>query len=236
MDTGQDRQPAVIIRHGTQPINNEAKEFWEQWGRLTKAAGVATDAELAKLLNISPPSVTGAKQREAIPLKWFQTVATMFGTSLDWLILGRQGAAPKQPVQSDREPVVYPARYKTSMTKGFGYEIDARAHRLGINKAYIEQYASENAFFIRMPDNSMSPAAKRNDLLLIDPVDNYEVGSGYAIAWGDQMTVRRYDTKPGKMVFTAINERYDTIEVDITDTKNHPRLIGKVVWLAREYW
>lgn len=207
-----------------------------QLDRIIKATGAATEAELAKILGITGPSITGAKRRKLIPLSWFQRTAEMFGSSLDWLILGRdQKHQPKPMVQTSSDAIVYPPRYASTISEDKKI-VDTKTHRIGISKTYLDQYASEQAFFVRMPDDSMAPGLRRNDLLLIDPCQDYVVGTAYAIAWGSHMIVRRYDLKPGMMVFTAIGEGYSSIEVPINDKSKHPSLIGRVAWMAREYW
>ncbi|MFR8275270.1 MAG: helix-turn-helix domain-containing protein [Desulfovibrio fairfieldensis] len=71
----------------------KANNFDVQFERILKATGSSSDAELARKLGISPPSVTGAKQRRSIPLTWLKTVAEVYGASLDWLMTGK-GSQP----------------------------------------------------------------------------------------------------------------------------------------------
>lgn len=72
----------------------KANNFDVQFGRILKATGSSSDAELARKLGISPPSVTGAKQRRSIPLTWLKTVAEVYGASLDWLMTGKGKPQP----------------------------------------------------------------------------------------------------------------------------------------------
>lgn len=66
----------------------KASDFDAQFTRILIATASSSDAELARKLGISPPSVTGAKQRRSIPLTWMKTVAEVYGASLDWLMTG----------------------------------------------------------------------------------------------------------------------------------------------------
>lgn len=66
-----------------------ADDFDAQFERLLKATHSASDAELARKLGISPPSVAGAKQRRSIPLAWLKTIGSVYGVSLDWLVRGK---------------------------------------------------------------------------------------------------------------------------------------------------
>ncbi len=72
----------------------KANNFDVQFERILKATGSSSDAELARKLGISPPSVTGAKQRRSIPLTWLKTVAEVYGASLDWLMTGKGKPQP----------------------------------------------------------------------------------------------------------------------------------------------
>lgn len=64
--------------------------------RLKISLGVKTDKELALILGLSPPSVSGWKKQNTIPYKECAKVALEKGISLDWFIFGK-GPDPVAP-------------------------------------------------------------------------------------------------------------------------------------------
>lgn len=58
-------------------------EFGIQYERILKATGATSDADLARVLNITQPSVCDTKARKSIPKAWLIKVHDMFGTSID---------------------------------------------------------------------------------------------------------------------------------------------------------
>ena len=66
-----------------------SKLFNAIYERLLEASGSKNDSELARVLNISPQSVNGARKRGEVPPAWVQSYAEMSGVSSDWLFFGR---------------------------------------------------------------------------------------------------------------------------------------------------
>lgn len=67
---------------------NPEESFERRYQRIMEASGVKTDAELARILEIQPPSITGAKKRRSIPMGWYEKISSTFGTDLNWLLYG----------------------------------------------------------------------------------------------------------------------------------------------------
>ncbi|MFP5258048.1 MAG: helix-turn-helix domain-containing protein, partial [Acidobacteriota bacterium] len=65
------------------------------FARAAKAAGLASQAELAGLLGVHRSAVTQAKRKDAVPKAWVLAVSRRTGADPDWLEFGRQrrGAA-----------------------------------------------------------------------------------------------------------------------------------------------
>ena len=66
-----------------------SKSFDAIYERLLKSSGAQNDSELARVLNISPQSVNGARKRGEVPASWVQFYAETSGVSSDWLFFGR---------------------------------------------------------------------------------------------------------------------------------------------------
>jgi Bacteriophage CI repressor helix-turn-helix domain. len=59
-----------------------------QLARLKAAAGVKTDTALAQALGLKQGSISNAKMRGTIPVKWFSTIANTFHVRYEWLESG----------------------------------------------------------------------------------------------------------------------------------------------------
>lgn len=62
--------------------------FDEIFGRLKLVFGVETDTDFARCMGFKQGSVSGAKQKKAIPPAWITEVALSKGVSADWLLTG----------------------------------------------------------------------------------------------------------------------------------------------------
>lgn len=62
--------------------------FEEILGRLKLVFGVETDTDFARCMGFKQGSVSGAKQKQAIPPAWIMEVAVSKGVSADWLLTG----------------------------------------------------------------------------------------------------------------------------------------------------
>jgi hypothetical protein len=65
-----------------------AKSFEDKLHRIMKASGATSDASLAKILHIKPPSVAAARKRQQIPTGWVELIASNYGVCADWLFFG----------------------------------------------------------------------------------------------------------------------------------------------------
>lgn len=83
-------------------MTSELSSFDSQLGRLKKAAQVASDTALARVLGITQGSISGAKGRGRIPSDWIKQIAVDFGVSSDWLFFGTgsmERAEEERPIQ-----------------------------------------------------------------------------------------------------------------------------------------
>ncbi|AAS97158.1 LexA family transcriptional regulator [Nitratidesulfovibrio vulgaris] len=77
-----------------------AKSFEAVLERLMVASGAKNDSDLARILGITPQSVSGARKRGEVPPVWIQSFAEKTGISSDWLFFGRQPeAVAMEPVR-----------------------------------------------------------------------------------------------------------------------------------------
>ena len=85
-----------------------SKSFDIIYDRLLKSSGTKNDSELARVLNISPQSVNGARKRGEVPPAWIQFYAETSGVSSDWLFFGRGPMRSGDTPIGDHEAVKQP--------------------------------------------------------------------------------------------------------------------------------
>lgn len=69
-------------------IDERSFDFNEVWGRIRKVTGWKRYGEFAEFLDIRSASVSGAKNRGAMPIEWALRVAQSRNISTDWLLTG----------------------------------------------------------------------------------------------------------------------------------------------------
>lgn len=82
--------------------------FEKRIQRLFQATGVQTDSELARVLDIQPPSVAGARKRQLLPGAWVEKIALDYGVCADWLLFGRGPMRPGEAVPTAQDSAPAP--------------------------------------------------------------------------------------------------------------------------------
>lgn len=83
--------------------------------------------------------------------------------------------------------------------------------------------------------NSMEPELKEGDVVLIDESKkDILAGSIYAVGIDDTIMVKRLEKRPKGLALLSENIKNETIYMEGEDL-NRVRLIGKVIWVGREF-
>lgn len=95
--------------------------------------------------------------------------------------------------------------------------------------------AADSMVLFQVAGHSMSPLLENGDTVMVDQSQN-EVISGHIYALGieDTVVVKRIEIEPGAMVLKSENPEYDTHRIPLHENANL-RVIGRVVWSAREF-
>lgn len=95
----------------------------------------------------------------------------------------------------------------------------------------------DKMILMKVHGNSMDPVICHGDMVLIDQGKTRILGHTiYAVGVNEEIYVKQVETLPGnRMLLRSLNERYDSIEVDLRgDMADSVRIIGKVIWWCRE--
>lgn len=212
---------------------NQDSGFDAFFARVREAAGIESQQELAALLGVNRSAVTQAKHR-GVPRSWADRVARVYGLDPEWLETGR--GDPRGPVRSDDFAAVPKVRARLCAGGGSfetGGEIEdyyAFRREWLARKGLASQMVLMDVF-----GNSMEPEIREGDTALIDQSQKGVIAGGiYAVGLEDTVMVKRVEKRPGALVLVSDNTDYAPIVLQGEEI-GQARIIGKVVWIGREY-
>jgi phage repressor protein C with HTH and peptisase S24 domain len=205
--------------------------------RVFEATGIASQTELASALKINRSAITQARKKNSIPDKWILQLYRIFGLNPKWLETGLGSTFLKQSVTDDSLFKNVP-KVKARLSAGGGsFEIGSEIKGYYsfrkdwlITKGNISKMVLMDIF-----GNSMEPEIKDGDTVLIDESQkDILAGAVYAVGVDDTIMVKRLEKHPNKLVLHSDNKEYAPIYLQ-GDEINSIRIIGKVVWVCREF-
>ena len=205
--------------------------------RLSEASDIRSQQDLARALGVNRSAVTQAKRRGLAPEKWVLRLAHDLGLSPEWLAEGRgfaRAAAPRHPAEHFFQVPKVAARLSAG---GGSFEVEARVRDYyAFQRDWLARKGTpERMVLMDVCGNSMEPELKEGDTVLVDQGQSAVMaGSIYAVGVEDTVMVKRLEKRPGALVLVSDNPDYDPIQLRGDELAN-VRLIGKVVWIGREY-
>lgn len=222
------------------------------FARAAKAAGLASQAELAGLLGVHRSAVTQAKRKDAVPKAWVLAVSRRTGADPDWLEFGRQrrgatgmaGAGERGRSGVSREEVlaadgVFAAvpKVRARLSAGGGsFEAGGEVEQFyPFRQDWLRAKGQPTRMVLMdVVGNSMEPEIRHGDMVLIDQGQTAVVAHGvYAVGLEDTVLVKRVEKRPGQLVLLSDNRDYAPI-VLAGDELDALRIIGRVLWVGRE--
>ncbi|WP_302736904.1 S24 family peptidase [uncultured Desulfovibrio sp.] len=250
--------------YAVKELIEEKKDFEAQFMRILEATGATTDADLARILGIQPPSITGAKKRRSIPKAWLEKVSAMFKISIDWLLYGDSRYETSLEQLKSKQP-----SKKVSIEKRIVEQVPVLSDGIDVDMMFIplvearlsagtgsletspdsdRKYAFRSDFLhrkgnpgqmvlMRVSGNSMEPEIKDGDVVLLDQGKKHILpGRMYAVGIEDAIYIKQIDTMPGKLVLKSMNPAFPPVEVDMRgDLAEQARILGQILWVGREY-
>lgn len=221
------------------------------WERIKSITGWSKHSDLAVFLNITGSTVSGARSRDSFPVQWAFKIAQDYNQSTDWLLTGEQEDTSKGNISSQSSEVkseattcacdvdlVFVPRVKAKLSAGNGSLLteDNIVAQYAFRSDWLHAKGQPTKMVILfVTGTSMQPEIYDNDMAMIDQSQVDVIpGKIYAIAVDDTIIVKYVDIEPGKIILRSENEKYPPIYIERKDT-NQIRILGKVVWTAREY-
>lgn len=215
--------------------------------RLKKAANVANDNELARLLGLSRQSIAKARATKNVPAAWIPKASATFGVSTDWLFFGngsmKAGSSfPLQPAPAqvcDVDLRLIPmAEARLSAGQG-SLETNANCERSYAFRMdfLLRKGDPDKMVLMRVAGDSMEPEIHDGDVVLLDQGQRDILpGKIFAVGFEESIYLKRIDMLPGKVILKSVNPAYPPLELDVRgDCCTYFRVIGKVLWSGREY-
>ncbi|MEW5772976.1 MAG: S24 family peptidase [Thermodesulfobacteriota bacterium] len=205
--------------------------------RLSETSDIRTQQDLAKALGVNRSAVTQAKRRGLAPEKWVLRLAHDLGLNPDWLASGRGFARASAPRPSAEDFFQVPKVAARLSAGGGSFEVEARVRDYyAFKRDWLARKGTpERMVLMDVSGNSMEPEIKEGDTVLVDQGQQAVMaGSIYAVGVEDTVMVKRLEKRPGTLVLVSDNPDYDPVLLRGDELAN-VRLIGKVVWIGREY-
>jgi phage repressor protein C with HTH and peptisase S24 domain len=227
----------LFIKRNNEPENTMSNSFDAFFRRLSEASDIRSQQDLARALGVNRSAVTQAKRRGLAPEKWVLRLAHDLGLSPDWLAAGR-GFARAGAAKHEAEDFFQVPKVAARLSAGGGsFEVEARVRDYyAFQRDWLARKGSpERMVLMDVSGNSMEPEIKEGDTVLVDQSQQAVMaGSIYAVGVEDTVMVKRLEKRPGTLVLVSDNPDYDPVLLRGDELVN-VRLIGKVVWIGREY-
>lgn len=205
--------------------------------RLSEAAGIGSQTELADALGVNRSAITQARKKDAIPSKWLLQMYRAYGLNPDWLEKGEGQAFIALSRSQNSESFRQIPKVKARLCAGDGsFEVGSEIESFFSFQAAWLQRKGAAAHMVLMDvfGNSMEPEIRDGDTVLIDKSQkDILAGAVYAVGIEDTIMVKRLEKHPQTLVLISDNKSYAPIHLKKEDM-NSVRIIGKVVWICRE--
>jgi len=205
--------------------------------RLAEATDIRSQQDLARALGVNRSAVTQAKRRGLAPEKWVLRLAHDLGLNPDWLAAGRGFARASAPRPSAEDFFQVPKVAARLSAGGGSFEVEARVRDYyAFKRDWLARKGSpERMVLMDVSGTSMEPEIREGDTVLVDQSQQgVMAGSIYAVGVEDTVMVKRLEKRPGALVLVSDNPDYEPVLLRGDELAN-VRLIGRVVWIGREY-
>ncbi len=211
---------------------NKFDEFFE---RLCSISNIKNQSDLSRALDVGRAAISLAKKKGVVPSRWILTLSSNFALNPLWLENGI-GECRFEDNESD---FVYIPKVAARLSAGGGSFLTENniESYYSFERTWIEKKgASKNMVLMGIVGNSMEPELHEGDTVLVNQnITNILSGAIYAVGIEDTVLVKRVEKLPQKIVLHSDNSEYTPIVLQGEEI-NSIRIIGKIIWTAREYF
>lgn len=194
-------------------------EFELSLRKLKEVTNTSTNAELAKVLEISPKTIYTWRERQNIPEKIFLKAR-----------------------QLSQKAVSLPTGYialkffdiEVSAGQGALVEKEEESSAMVFSEKFIRQdlgFNPNNIFLMPVRGDSMIPTLKNQSVVMVNRVDGFSTDGIYVFRYDNRLMVKRLQFLPNGIKVVSDNSAYEAWELGKEEIKgNDFEIIGEVVW------
>ena len=205
--------------------------------KISGALGLRNQNELSAVIGVNSSSITQARKRDKIPANWILQLCLKYGLNPNWLEKDI-GPAFIQPFNNAEEEFMQIPKVRARLCAGGGsFEVgsEIEGYYSFRNDWLSRKGNADKMVLMDIFGNSMEPELKEGDVVLIDESQkDVLAGSIYAVGIDDTIMVKRLEKRPKGLALLSDNTKNETIYMEGEDL-NRVRIIGKVVWVGREF-
>ena len=187
--------------------------------KLKEVTNTSTNAELAKVLEISPKTIYTWRERQNIPEKIFLKAR-----------------------QLSQKAVSLPTGYlelkffdiEVSAGQGTLVEKEEESSAMVFSEKFIRQelgFNPNNIFLMPVRGDSMIPTLKNQSVVMVNRVDGFSTDGIYVFRYDNRLMVKRLQFLPNGIKVVSDNSAYEAWELRKEEIKgNDFEIIGEVVW------
>lgn len=212
--------------------------------RIKIIRGDIPQEEFAKLMGIHKSSIGRYERGDSVPdMDFASKICSCFGISTSWLLFGTgemKLSSEGEKCSASLEEFTAVPKVAAQLAAGGGSFItsDDVVEYFDFRTDWLRTKGSiKDMVLMDVSGDSMEPEIHDRDMVLIDQSKrNLMPGRIFAIGIEDAIYVKYLDTQPGKIILRSENEKYSDIIIDTSeDLENQIRIIGRVLWVCREY-
>ncbi|MEF2144227.1 MAG: helix-turn-helix transcriptional regulator [Desulfovibrionaceae bacterium] len=213
--------------------------FQDFFQRLCETTDIRTQSDLARELGVGRAAVSLSKKKDALPARWILDLSIKYGLDPRWLETGKGRPRPAMPEAGEEEDDFerIPKVRARLCAGGGSFETEGRVEGYyAFRSEWVHRKGNPSSMVLmQVVGNSMEPELREGDMVLLDQskTDVY-AGGIYAVGVEDTVMVKRIEKRPGQLVLHSENTDYSPIMLAGDELAN-VRIIGKVLWLSREY-
>lgn len=205
--------------------------------KVSDVIGLRNQNELSAVIGVNSSSITQARKRDKIPANWILQLCLKYGLNPNWLEKDI-GPAFIQPFDNAEEEFMQIPKVRARLCAGGGsFEVGSEIEGYySFRKDWLSRKGNADKMVLMdIFGNSMEPELKEGDVVLIDESKkDILAGSIYAVGIDDTIMVKRLEKRPKGLALLSENTKNETIYMEGEDL-NRVRLIGKVLWVGREF-
>ncbi len=195
--------------------------------------------DLAKSIGVSLTTIQQYENGQMPKGEFAVRLGQALNCSLDWLLAGHTTCNSGHDENCASNLVLVPMVEARLSAGGGSFETGMEHVRhYAFRFDFLRRKGTPSSMvLLRVAGDSMQPLILHNDVVLIDQSQtNPKPGHMYAVSVEDMVYLKTVNAVPGKIILSSTNPDYGPIEVDSCEhTENLVRIIGRAVWLGREF-